>query len=314
MEAIGMTETNALLILHGKQALNEDVRAAVREWRKLGKELAVRVTWEAGDARRLVHEALDAGYRTLVAGGGDGTLREVAQAILETGVDARLAVMPLGTANDFANAAEIPLEPFNALRLLDHEPALVDVGEMDGEPFMNMATGGFGSRVTATTSEDLKRVLGGGAYLLTGLSRFNELHSAWGRFVGPDFTWEGEFLALGIGNGRQAGGGQQLCPQASINDGLLDICIVPAPADAVGTLGTLLSGGFRGMDTVSVKARVPWVEIEGPDEIDINLDGEPVAAKKMRFSVRSSALKLHLPISSPLLHAQPLPEHKEPEI
>jgi lipid kinase YegS len=314
MEANCMTETNALLILHGKQALNEEVRVAVREWRNMGNELAVRVTWEAGDAQRLVHEALEAGYRTLVAGGGDGTLREVAQAILETGVDARLAVMPLGTANDFANAAEIPLEPLDALRLLEHEPVLVDVGEMDGEPFMNMATGGFGSRVTATTSEDLKRVLGGGAYLLTGLSRFNELHSAWGRFVGPDFMWEGEFLALGIGNGRQAGGGQQLCPQAAINDGLLDICIVPAAADAVGTLGTLLSGGFRGMDTVSVKARVPWVEIEGPDEIDINLDGEPVAAKKMRFSVRAKSLKLHLPLSSPLLHAEPLPVQKEVEV
>ena len=308
-----MTVANALLVLHGKQALNEDVRMAVHKWRERGHELAVRVTWEAGDARRLTHEAVAAGYRTLVAGGGDGTLREVAQAALETGVDVRLALMPLGTANDFAHAAEIPLEPFEALALLDVEPVLVDVGEMNGEVFVNMATGGFGSRVTATTSEELKRVLGGGAYLLTGLSRFSELHAAWGHFVGPGFAWEGEFLALGIGNGRQAGGGQHLCPQAAINDGLLDICIVPAPADAVGTLGTLLSGGLRGLDAVSVKARLPWVEIDGPDEIDINLDGEPVAAQRMRFALRSKALRLHLPLNSPLLHSAPLPRPKDVE-
>ncbi|GAB6389823.1 lipid kinase YegS [Stutzerimonas marianensis] len=290
-----------MLVLHGKQALNEDVRAAVVEWRGLGHELAVRVTWEPGDAQRLVQEALQAGYRTLVAGGGDGTLREVAHALLESGVDASLALMPLGTANDFAHAAEISLEPFDALALLEHEPVAVDVGLMNGEPFLNMATGGFGSKVTASTSEELKKVLGGGAYLLTGLSRFSEMTSAWGRFTGPDFSWEGEFLALGVGNGKQSGGGQSLCPDALIDDGLLDVCIVPAATDAVGTLGTLLSGGLRGIKTVSVNARVPWLEVEAPERIDINLDGEPAGARHMRFDVRPGAIRLHLPLACPLL-------------
>jgi len=305
-EAISMNEPKALLVLHGKQALNDELREAVNEWRQLGNELAVRVTWEAGDTERLVHEALAAGYRTLVAGGGDGTVREMTRALIDSGCDASLAIVPLGTANDFARAAEIPLAPFEALTLLEREPVSVDVGEMNGETFLNMATGGFGSKVTATTSEELKRVLGGSAYLLTGLSRFNELRAAWGRFAGPDFTWEGDFLALGIGNGRQSGGGQQLCPQASIDDGMLDVCIVPAPADTVGTLGTLLSGGLLGIDTVSVTARVPWLEVEAPDEIDINLDGEPKAANRMRFSVKRRALRLHLPEDSPLLRHDPL--------
>ncbi|HCC62794.1 MAG TPA: lipid kinase YegS, partial [Pseudomonas sp.] len=97
-----MNEPKALLVLHGKQGLNEEVREAVTEWRKLGNELAVRVTWEPGDTARLVSEALAAGYRTLVSGGGDGTLREMAQALLDSGSDASLAVLPLGTANDFA--------------------------------------------------------------------------------------------------------------------------------------------------------------------------------------------------------------------
>ena len=296
-----MSLSGALLILHGKQALNDEVRAAVNAWRELGRHLAVRVTWEPGDAQRMVRQALDEGYRTLVAGGGDGTLREVAQALLESGVDASLALMPLGTANDFAHAAGIPLEPFEALALLERSPVAIDVGEMNGEPFVNMATGGFGSKVTANTPEELKKVLGGGAYLLTGLTRFSEISSAWGRFSGPDFPWEGDFLAMGIGNGRQSGGGQVLCPQALLDDGLLDLCIIPAPPDAVGTLGTLLSGGLLGIDSVSVNARLPWLEIESPKEIDINLDGEPAAAKHMRFSARSRALRLHLPGDSPLL-------------
>lgn len=303
-----MSETKALLILHGKQALNEEVREAVIKQRELGWDLAVRVTWEPGDAQRLVLEALEAGYPTLIAGGGDGTLREVAMAMLEANTTATLALVPLGSANDFARAAGVPLDPFEALALLDEPARAIDVGEMNGQPFVNMATGGFGSQVTASTSEDLKRVLGGGAYLLTGLSRFADIHSARGRFSGPGFEWEGEFLALGIGNGRQAGGGQLLCPQATIDDGLLDVCIVPAPADAVGTLGTLLSGGLLGVDAVSVSGRVPWLEVDAPTPIDINLDGEPLTGARLRFEVRARALRMHLPADSPLLSRSAEPQ------
>lgn len=296
-----MSERKALLILHGKQAQNEEVRAAVLALRERGWQLAVRLTWEGGDGARLVQEALAAGYPTLIAGGGDGTLREVAEALALAGGQASLALLPLGTANDFCRAAGIPLLPAEALALLECEPRPIDLGEVDGQLFLNMATGGFGSRVTASTSEELKKLLGGAAYFLTGLSRFAEVHSAFGRFGGPGFTWEGDFLALGIGNGRQAGGGHVLCPQAQVNDGLLDVCIVPASQDVVGTLGTLLSGGILGLEAVSVSARLPWLEVEAPEGLDINLDGEPLESRHLRFAARPGALRVHLPDSSPLL-------------
>ena len=296
-----MSERKALLILHGKQAQNEEVRAAVLALRERGWQLAVRLTWEGGDGARLVQEALAAGYPTLIAGGGDGTLREVAEALALAGGQASLALLPLGTANDFCRAAGIPLLPAEALALLECEPRPIDLGEVDGQLFLNMATGGFGSRVTANTSEELKKLLGGAAYFLTGLSRFAEVHSAFGRFGGPGFAWEGDFLALGIGNGRQAGGGHVLCPQAQVDDGLLDVCIVPASQDVVGTLGTLLSGGILGLEAVSVSARLPWLEVEAPEGLDINLDGEPLESRHLRFAARPGALRVHLPDSSPLL-------------
>ncbi|TBU77244.1 lipid kinase YegS [Phytopseudomonas daroniae] len=297
-----MQERKALLILHGKQSLNEEVRAAVKTQRERGWDLAVRLTWEEGDSQRLVAEALQAGYRTLIAGGGDGTLRDVAEAMAKVETDASLALLPLGTANDFASAAGIPVTPAGALALLDTPAQPIDMGEVDGQLFLNMATGGFGSNITANTSEDLKRVLGGTAYMLTGLTRFAEVRSAFGRFKGPDFQWEGEFLALGIGNGRQAGGGHVLCPRARVNDGLLDVCIVPAASDVVGTLGTLFSGGLKGIEGVSVSARLPWLEIEAPEGLDLNLDGEPREGRSMRFAARPQALRVHLPQQSPLLH------------
>jgi lipid kinase YegS len=304
-----MSEQRALLILHGKQALNESVRAAVEAKREKGWELAVRLTWEAGDAQRLVGEALEAGYTRIIAGGGDGTLRDIAEALAQQPKKASLVLLPLGTANDFSRAAGIPLEPAEALELLDTPPSDIDLGEVGGQIFLNMATGGFGSQVTANTSEDLKKVLGGAAYLFTGLSRFSELHAAYGELQGPDFHWRGELLALGIGNGRQAGGGHVLCPQALVDDGMLDISILPAPQELVGTLKNLLSDGF-GIDNMFVRTRLPWVEIKVAEGLYINLDGEPLEGDNMRFEARPAALQVHLPEGSPLLSGKPSVNHQ----
>ena len=218
--------------------------------------------------------------------------------------DASLVLMPLGTANDFARAAGVPLEPREALALLDVAPRAIDLGEVGGQVFLNMATGGFGSQVTANTSEDLKKVLGGAAYLFTGLSRFSELRAAYGELVGPDFHWSGELLALGIGNGRQAGGGHELCPGAMADDGLLDISILPAPQEVVGTLRSLMTDGW-GLDNLFVRARLPWVEIKVAEGLDINLDGEPLKGSDLRFSALPKALQVHLPVDSPLLANRP---------
>ena len=155
-----MAQHKALFILHGKQALNEEVRQAVLEKREAGWHIDVRVTWEGGDAQRFVNQALKDDYQCIVAGGGDGTLRDVAEAMAQAKTSVSLVMMPLGTANDFARAAGVPLEPAAALALLDLPARSIDLGAVDGQVFLNMATGGFGSQVTANTSEDLKKVLG----------------------------------------------------------------------------------------------------------------------------------------------------------
>ncbi|MFJ4155569.1 lipid kinase YegS [Pseudomonas sp. NPDC089752] len=286
----------AILILHGKQAMNEEVRTAVLAQRERGWTLDVRVTWEAGDAQRLVDEALAAGYTHVVAGGGDGTLRDVAEAMGRANTNASLALLPLGTANDFAKAAGVSLQPADALALLDLPARPIDLGKVGDQLFLNMATGGFGSQVTANTSEDLKKVLGAAAYLFTGLSRFSELQAASVELTGPDFHWQGDLLALGIGNGRQAGGGQELCAEAVVDDGLLDIAILPAPQEVVGALRDLLAG-----EGLFVRARLPWVEIKSSQGLDINLDGEPLQAESLRFEAVPAALRVHLPPNSPLL-------------
>jgi diacylglycerol kinase family enzyme len=91
-----------------------------------------------------------------------------------------------------------------------------------------------------------------------------------------------------------------LCPNALADDGLLDISILPAPQEVVGTLKSLLEGGL-GIDNFFVRARLPWVELKSTEGLDINLDGEPLRGDNLRFEARPGALRIHLPAHSPLL-------------
>src|SRR5688500_1609603 len=111
MNAVPTPPPRWTLILNGKAARDESLRAAVAAMRERGVQLEVRVTWEAGDVERYVIEALDSGVDTLVAAGGDGTLSGVATTLAHRNEPAvalpSLGLVPLGTANDFASAARL---------------------------------------------------------------------------------------------------------------------------------------------------------------------------------------------------------------
>ena len=299
-------------ILHGKQAGNEALRAEVARLRAEGGEVGVRVTWEAGDGARFANEAVADGVGMLLAGGGDGTLNEIAGALAARSEPAdrlpALAVLPLGTANDFATAAQVPPILEEAIAHAQSAPLRpVDLVRVDCDGraawFVNVATGGFGTEVTTETPEELKRSFGRVAYLMTGIARFGSLRSSSGRFRGNGFAWEGEFLTLGIGNGRLAGGGHALCPEALVDDGLIDVAILPAPEEGAlaEVLGTLFRDGRAGLENAAVRARVPelWVSADGG--LALNLDGEPIQGSEFHIQVVPRRLRMALAADCPLL-------------
>lgn len=309
-------QPSALLVLNGKSAGEDAVRDAVMAMRNAGMPLAVRVTWEDGDAERYVREAVEAGATTVIAGGGDGTLSEVAEALAHFDADADtlpvLGLLPLGTANDFATATCIPDEPEAALQLVrDGTPHPIDLLRIrhDGSDHWcaNLASGGFGTEVTVETDETLKSMLGGLAYVITGLGKLGKIEPQRARFTGPDFEWEGEFIALGIGNGRQAGGDQVLCPDALLDDGLLDLTVIPPlEGEVMSTLGAVLvEGAEAALDRVAIRKQLPWVEIQPMKPLTLNLDGEPVESSAFRVECVPKRVRMLLPGSCGLVSSSP---------
>ncbi|MCK7613967.1 lipid kinase YegS [Roseibium sediminicola] len=300
-----MKRQHLRLILNGKSASRKDVRAAVDAVRTMGHDVSVRVTYEAGDVTRLAAEALrdheKAPIDTLVSGGGDGTLHEVVDAVLHHLPQGNrppfsFAVLPLGTANDFAHHIKLdPADITGCLRFAARASAKpTDVGEVNGCVFVNMATGGFGTKVTAETDPNLKRVLGGAAYLFTGLHRFSELAACEARVEAEDFSWEGPFLALAIGNGRRAGGGIRLCPKAELDDGQLDLTIVPFPetGKVLDLFSSLLESGVDGTNGGFIQRKVRNLTIETSDPVQFNLDGEPMTGTSWKIGLRHHQIDL----------------------
>ena len=299
-------------ILHGKQAGNEALREQVARLRSEGFEVGVRVTWEPGDGARFADEAVADGVDLVLSAGGDGTLNEIAGALAARDQAAELlpalAVLPLGTANDFATAAAVPSTLEDAIAHAQSAPLrLVDLVrvECDGRVawFVNVATGGFGTEVTTETPEELKRTFGRVAYLMTGIARFSSLRSASGRFHGDGFAWEGEFLTLGIGNARLAGGGHALCPDALLDDGLVDVAILPAPEEGAlaEVLGTLFRDGRAGLENAAIRARVPELWVSADHGMTLNLDGEPIQGSEFHIQVVPRRLRMPLAADCPLL-------------
>ncbi len=300
------------LILNGKSAGDDAVRDAVTQVREKGQGLQVRVTWEAGDAERYVREAIAAQAPLLIAGGGDGTLSEVAEAMAHTGQDATrlpaLALLPLGTANDFATATAVPTDPLAALQLPAHTPARsIDLLRVEGDGKVhwcaNLASGGFGTEVTVETHDGLKKMLGGLAYVITGVAKLGRIEPIQAHIHGEGFDWQGGFIALGIGNGRQAGGGQQLCPEALLDDGQLDLTVVPElSGEVMSTLGTLFSEGkHAALEQVAERARLRELWIEAAQPLTLNLDGEPLQARRFHVQCVAGRVRMHLPAKTPLL-------------
>lgn len=256
-------------------------------------------TTGAGSGAELAAEAARQGAQIVAAAGGDGTLGEVANALIGTG--AVLAALPLGTGNDFARHIGLGTDLRKAVQtLFDGIPRRVDLGqEHGGRRFINIAGGGFDAAVADRVNRGYRLLRGTAAYLAAvseTLMRF--------RPVPMRVTIDGEVRELramlcAVANSRSYGGGMKIAPCACINDSLFDICLI----GAAGRLEFLRAFPrvFTGTHITHPKVtmlRGRQVRLETDPPLPVLLDGEICGLTPVEFTIEPGALSVLMPVAT----------------
>jgi diacylglycerol kinase (ATP) len=255
-------------------------KARLARLQKLARGAVIKTTTGPGDAEAQAERAVEQGYETIVAAGGDGTVNEVVNGIGTAPV--KLGILPMGTVNVFAMELGIPFGVEEAWKVVRGRHArAIDLASANGHFFVQMAGIGF----------DAQKVIGPLSYLLTAtkvaVARAPRLRVlTQGKTVA-----EGSFVL--VGNGRYYGGPFALFKDADPSDGLLDVCVFKG-SDPVSIFrymrGTLFGSVSTFSDVHYFKAKN--LVVESNREVPLEVDGEVVGHSPVKFAIKHQ--KLHV--------------------
>jgi diacylglycerol kinase (ATP) len=235
----------------------------------------------------------------IVIGGGDGTISTALPELLALGKP--LALLPLGTANDLARTLGLPQHPIAAAEVaLGGREHRIDLGSVNGRPFVNVASVGVAASTIETQSKALKRRWRVFSYVITLWQALREARPFY-LTVEADGApvWSGAVYQASVGNGRFHGGGLAVSEDAVIDDGKFDLYLVaPGAAWQLFACLTHLKFGLPKPDLLK-QARAKRVMLRTTKPRAINVDGELAAATPAQFELRPKALTVIVPRDVP---------------
>ena len=235
-------------------------------------------------------EAAESGVSTIVAAGGDGTVNEVVRGIRRADAfdRASLAVVPVGTGNNFAKQLGVP-DVATAFDVAESgERRRLDLGQANGHLFVNSCVAGLTADASSRTSPAMKQRLGVVAYLVTTLRTVSDFESLRltvaidGRERAPP-AWTGDALGVLIGNARQFGPRRD--GPADAEDGLFDVAVVE-DVPVLSLMSDAVVERVFGRDSTYItrfQARSIAVEVHHPSSVRFSLDGEIIQERRLVF-------------------------------
>lgn len=288
-----------LKLIYNPAAGRGRARRYVRDVEEILRARGARVDCEPStgpdDLVRIAAESSRAGYDRVVVCGGDGTLNlSVREFDLEKGT---LALIPLGSGDDFAKVTGIPRDVHRACdNVLNGRVAELDVAHANGLRYLGVAGLGFDSEVADYANRNVKFLRGSAVYLYAILRVLPKFTPRLVEIRSDEGTREEHIMFAAIGNTRQYGGGIRITPDAQPDDGLLDLCIVHRT-----TRMQLLKTLPRAYTGAHVKS--PFVEtgrgrtyhFESEQAMAVYADGEPLTRTPVTFGLSSQRLKFVVP-------------------
>jgi diacylglycerol kinase (ATP) len=278
----------------GLPVINERLRTIVRD-------LDITLTAAPEDAGRAAVRAVDERCDALYVAGGDGTLNAVLRGLAARDALRALpiGVIPFGTGNDFVKGLDLGDEPEAALEaLLACRVIDVDIGMLNDRPFANTSAGGFIADVSEQVTETLKDATGklayliGGARALFGTEPFSARLAVNGAAAGGGSQGAALDIQMFVAsNARFIGGGYEIAPAALVDDGLLDVLVVPRMPllDFVGVLQSLAAGEVTHPGVLQFRASS--FDLEFNRAVHVNADGELLEARSCHYRVRPAAAR-----------------------
>ncbi len=255
-----------------------------------GAEVEVLVTGAPGEARLFATRARNAGVDLVAAWGGDGTINEVASALVYS--ETRLAIVPGGSGNGLARDLGVPLESPAALELAaTGSRRLIDAGQIDESWFFNVAGVGLDAQIAQHIAmPGVRRGFSGYAKItFSELPRYRAQHYTI-EHGGTSTTYRA--LIIAVANSRQYGNGAQIAPKARLDDGHLDLVVVEAQPlwRLLAQIPAFFNGSLvpgRGLHMTPVVDAV----VRGTGPLRYHVDGEPNAGDDdLQVSTRPGAL------------------------
>ena len=212
----------------------------------------------------------------IVCMGGDGTLNEVIQGMIEGNVKTPLGYIPAGSTNDFANSLGLESDSKKAAKfILENEARSLDIGEFNGRHFVYTASAGIFTKTSYSTPQELKNRLGHFAYILRGARELFHIRRLKLKIELDDKTYSGKYIFVAINNAKKVGGIMKLDKESvEFNDGVFELMLVEYPKDCMEFIrlcGQVLLQKFNGKISLE---QISSARITDCSDIDWSLDGE----------------------------------------
>jgi diacylglycerol kinase (ATP) len=220
-------------------------------------------------------DILDDDYKYILIAGGDGTVDSVVNVMMERKVDLPIAILPVGTANDFGKFINIPTKVQDAIeRILSSEPKAIDIGKINDKYFINVASTGLFTDVSQKTDVNLKNTIGKLAYYLKGLESLPNFRKLKVKLTSKELEYDGEMYLILVFNGQTAGN-FKMASRASITDGYLDVIMIKAVQvlEILPLFFKILRGEHLDSDKV-IYFKTKDILIESNEDITTDIDGE----------------------------------------